>query len=305
MQNDVFEKARRFMYRNARPLDLARFRYHFENGSREDVMQVLACYQNEDGGLGYAVEADCWNPHSTQLHTSTAAEIIRQIDWQDGEHPVIQGMLEWCESGRDFNGKTWNLLPNSNNDYPHAPWWHTESRSTCHADYNGTAQLAGFIVRYAKQDSDVCRLGVRIANEAIEALDENTINDQHVTACYIRMANLFEKAGMKDKIPFDCLKKKLKTAVNKLIDRDESHWNGYVCMPSVFIDSPSSEYYPGNEEAVKKECAFRMERQLEDGSWNIPWSWEKFPEEWAISKNWWRGQVILENLMFLKAFGKI
>ena len=36
----VFEKAREFMYRNARPLDLARFQYHFEGGSKENVMRT-------------------------------------------------------------------------------------------------------------------------------------------------------------------------------------------------------------------------------------------------------------------------
>lgn len=44
--NPVFEKARAFLYRNARPLDLALFRYFFENGPQEDVMRALAAYQN-------------------------------------------------------------------------------------------------------------------------------------------------------------------------------------------------------------------------------------------------------------------
>ena len=50
----AFEKARLFVYRNARPLDLARFQFHFENGSKEAVMNALLCYQNEDGGCGHA-----------------------------------------------------------------------------------------------------------------------------------------------------------------------------------------------------------------------------------------------------------
>ena len=62
MINITFKKAREFMYRNARPLDLARFQYHFENGSKEAVINALSYYQNEDGGFGHAVEADCWNP---------------------------------------------------------------------------------------------------------------------------------------------------------------------------------------------------------------------------------------------------
>ena len=46
---NVFEKAREFIYRNARPLDLTRFQYHFENGSKEAVMNALSYYQNADG----------------------------------------------------------------------------------------------------------------------------------------------------------------------------------------------------------------------------------------------------------------
>lgn len=37
----TFEKAREFMDRNARALDMARFQYHFENGSKENVVTVL------------------------------------------------------------------------------------------------------------------------------------------------------------------------------------------------------------------------------------------------------------------------
>lgn len=91
--NFTFEKARTFMYRNARPLDLARFQYHFENGSKQNVMNVLSYYQNEDGGCGHAIEADCWNPNSTPLHTGGASDIIREIDFTERNHPLIQGLL--------------------------------------------------------------------------------------------------------------------------------------------------------------------------------------------------------------------
>ena len=54
MNYSVFERAKAFMYRNARPLDMARFQYHFEGGSREAVLQALSYYQNADGGFGQA-----------------------------------------------------------------------------------------------------------------------------------------------------------------------------------------------------------------------------------------------------------
>ena len=43
----VFEKAKEFIYRNARPLDFARFAYHFENGSLHAVLDALAFYRRE------------------------------------------------------------------------------------------------------------------------------------------------------------------------------------------------------------------------------------------------------------------
>ena len=302
--NTTFEKARAFMYRNARPLDLARFQYHFENGSKEAVLNILSYYQNEDGGFGHAVEADCWNPNSIPLHSNTASEIIREIDVMDSQQPVIQGLLKWYASGEHFNGKSWEITVESNNDYPHAPWWHTESVSSCHTDYNGTAQIAGFIARYADKGSDIFKLGVRIANEAIEALSPDEIRDMHTCACYMRMAELFEKGKATESIPFDELKEKLHKSINKLIVTDTSKWSGYVCQPSCFINSKESEYYLANKEIADYECGHIINTQLADGSWNIGWTWGgNYPDEWAISKNWWKGQWIIQNLLYLKGFG--
>lgn len=59
----VFEKARKYIYRQARPLDFARWQYHFENGTKENVLVALSMYQNNDGGFGHGLESDCFNPN--------------------------------------------------------------------------------------------------------------------------------------------------------------------------------------------------------------------------------------------------
>jgi len=305
MMQTVFEKAKAFIYRNARPLDLARFQYHFENGSKESVLQALSFYQNEDGGCGHAVEADCWNPDSIPLHSNTASDILREIGWEDKFHPFVQGLLKYYESGKDFNGHTWAITVESNNDYPHAPWWHTESESSCHTDYNGTAQIAGFLVRYADENSDAFRLGIRVAKEAIAALSPDEIMDMHTCTCYIRMLELVEQGKAEHLIPHQELKEKLHASVNKLIERDKTKWSAYMCKPSQFMMSRESMFYPDNREIAEYECEFIKNTQLPDGSWDIPWSWNNFPEEWAISKNWWKGTNIVLNLLYLKGFGAL
>lgn len=301
---DTFEKARAFMYRNARPLDLARFQYHFEGGSRENVLRVLGYYQNEDGGFGHAVEADCWNPNSTPLHSSSAGEIIREIGLEDRSHPLIRGLINYYTSGKDFDGKHWAITVESNNIYPHAPWWNMDSADGCHTDYNGTAQIAGFLIFYGERDSKAFRLGIRVANEALRALLSDDLDDMHTCASYIRMMEYIEKADAKEFVDYDALNHGLHRAVKNLITSDKTQWGAYVCKPSNFFRSRDSEFYAENKEMADYECEFIKSTQHKDGSWDIPWSWADYPQEWAIAKRWWKGNNIVQNLLYLKGMGR-
>ena len=87
-------QARNFVYRNARPLELARWKYLFEGGSREEVLTALASYQNGDGGFGHALAPECWNPDSSPIQTWAAAEILREIGFEEKDNPIIQGILK-------------------------------------------------------------------------------------------------------------------------------------------------------------------------------------------------------------------
>lgn len=111
---EPFEKARQFIYQNARPLELARWQVHFENGSREAVLQALQVYQNEDGGFGHGLEPDNWNPNSTPIATWAACSILREINCLDAKNPIIQGILRYLSSGKDFSEeKWWNQVPST------------------------------------------------------------------------------------------------------------------------------------------------------------------------------------------------
>lgn len=305
--NQTLKKARTFIYRNARPLDLARWQYHFEGGSKEAVLTSLAAYQNEDGGFGHALEPDAWNPNSSPIQTWTATEILREIDFTDNTHPIIQGILSYLASGKDFDGKFWYNTVRSNNDYPHAPWWHTDSNSTCHNSYNPTACLAGFIVRFADRDSDLYRLGCRIAKEAYDAyFEQDLLGDMHTAACYIRLWQYCDETGMVDVIDLTALKERLREQVQHSITKNTAEWKtGYICKPSQFFNTRSSIFYSDNRDIADYECDFIIKSQLDDGCWNIPWGWNGYPEEWSISKNWWKGNGAILNMLYLKGFGKL
>ena len=105
--SEIFDLSRQFIYRGARPLDFARWRFHFEGGPKTDVLEALSHYQNGDGGFGHALEPDCWNPFSSPLQTWAATEILHEIGFFDSAHPLVQGILRYLESGKDFNGHHW------------------------------------------------------------------------------------------------------------------------------------------------------------------------------------------------------
>jgi len=98
----------------------------------------------------------------------------------------------------------------------------------------------------------------------------------------------------------------LRAAAVKWAGTDTAAWEtDYVCKPSQLISSRDSAFYPAIETNAEYECDFIVRTQLADGSWAIPWGWSAYPEEWAVSKNWWKAHGILIHLLYLRGFGRL
>ena len=295
------QQARQFIYKNARPLDIARWKYFFENGSKEEVLKALSVYQNEDGGFGSALEPDCWNPNSAPVQTWVATEIIREIELDDQEHPVIQGILKYLSSKKNFDGHTWDNTVASNNDYPHAPWWRFDPNQD--RSYNPTACLIGFILKYGKEDSELFNRACILAKEAYSYLKEKfPLESMHTVSCFVELYEYMKEGQVQGLIDMAQFKALLQKQIQHVITYDTSKWRiEYVCKPSLFISSPKSDFYEENKDICDDECEFILNTQESDGTWKITWSWEAYPEQWSISKNWWKSDQIIKNLKYVKA----
>ena len=295
------EKAREFIYQNARPLDFARWRYLFEDGKREDVLRILAAYQNEDGGFGHGLEADCLNPDSSPVQTWAATEILREVGLCDAEHPIIRGILRYLASGKDFDGHLWaNVIP-SNNDYPHAPWWSYMPGQAC--SYNPTASFVGFILRYEHPDSALYADALRLASEAWDFFRANyPLDSMHTVSCFAELYTYLRECGQTAGIDMKAFENLLGQQIAHVLTADTSVWaTEYVCKPSLFIASHDSVFYPENQALCDFECDFISNTQQADGTWNVTWEWGSYPEEWQVSKNRWKSDPIIKNVKFYKA----
>jgi hypothetical protein len=305
LTNQDYQKIKDWIYRNGRMLDVARWKYHFEGGSKEVVLEALCAYQNQDGGFGHALEADSWNPNSSPIQTFAATEILKEIEFSQQDHPLIQGILKYLDSGSDFREGLWLNTILSNNDYPHAPWWYTGNDSTSNTDYNPTAGLSGFGLRYADSNSRLYKKCLKIAMQAIEKyIKGEFLNDMHTVLCYLRLMEYIESAGVLKPINITVLHKKLTKQIKMSITNDINSWKtNYICKPSQFFNTPDSAFYKDNKEMADFECQYIMNFRNPEGVWDIHWEWSDYPEEWGVSKNWWKGNLVIQNMLYLKNFG--
>lgn len=296
-----YTQAKNFIYKNARPLDLARWKYLFEGGSQEDVLTALAAYQNNDGGFGHALEPDCWNPYSSPIQTWVATEIIHEIGLEDKEHPIVQGLLRYLSSGKDFDGHTWANTILSNNDAPHAPWW--EYVPTAEPSYNPTACLIAFILKFANRESQLFESACDLAKEAYGYFKAHfPMESAHTVFCFVRLYDYLKESDTAILIDLVAFKDLLQKQLQQVITYETDQWaTEYVCKPSLFISSKASDFYEENREICEYECAFIENSQEPDGTWAITWSWADYPEEWSISKNWWKSDWIIKYLTYAKA----
>lgn len=150
-----FKKLHRLVCRGAHPLVFTQWKYAFEGGDPKDVLDVLACYQNEDGGFGYALDANCWNPNSSPFMTSFAINIIDGIHYTftDRNHPILQGILKYLTFSEYATETGWLGMAGipTNNNYSHAPWFHYDS--AIEPDSTDPKNIIEFILKYGEKDS--------------------------------------------------------------------------------------------------------------------------------------------------------
>lgn len=302
---DTFEKAREFIYRKARPLDLARWQYHFENGSKEAVLNALSYYQNEDGGFGHALEADSWNPNSSPIQTWCAIELLRIINFSDNTHPIINGILKYLASGDGFSNHKWTSEIESNNNFPHAFWWDWKADSEY--DYNPTANLAGFIIKFANKNSELFSKACEIAKQSANSLfDRDQVDDGHLLLCFIRLYQCCVETNTTSLFDMDKYSKILYEFISQAISNTDIDW----CCDGVAFEyikaySNDLQSISVSIEKINYIVKYLKDNHKNDGSWNVPWSWNNYVEEWAVSKNWWKAYGVIVNMLFLKRMGKL
>jgi hypothetical protein len=117
---DAVARAAHFFQEHGRDIDRARFAYHFEHRTHDQLLDVLVRYQNADGGFGHGLEPDIEAPDSNPFATELALLICLQAE-VPRDRPLLAGTVAYLERTQDDDGG-WRF---SEAVYAHplAPWF--------------------------------------------------------------------------------------------------------------------------------------------------------------------------------------
>ena len=165
----------KFVLQNARPLELAIYKYFFENKSNQAVVDELLKFQNSDGGFGNALEPDFFNPNSSPIATNDAIITLCRVNALDKDSDFVKGIVRYLESHDSFDEvkKRWLFTIDSNKDYPHAIWW--EKKGDGISGFNPSISLAAFMICYGNRTS----LYEEIVKEGFEYLKSTVYKGLH------------------------------------------------------------------------------------------------------------------------------
>lgn len=290
LSKQSFEEIRRWIYRNARPLDLALWQYNFENGSKEAVLSILSYYQNNDGGFGNSIEPSRRSTESTPYNVWFTVRILRMIDFFDTTHPVYQGIFRYLENTEYKANFGWFFItPGSN--------WDSREHENAFQSIGITAILSGLILRYGDKQSNIYRMAIEYTNMLMEKLSTTKFGDMGIQG-YCKLLEDIEGAGITEKFDYQYLCEKMHDAVwNKIHDKTNDF---FMESPLMFVLSPSSRFYEENKKEVEAALDQIIDQMPASGVWDIPWK-----EASAISENWWKSFEAIEKLLLLKKFGRL
>jgi hypothetical protein len=299
---NLFSKIDIYMNSEARPLERAIFNYYFNDSSADDILDSLETFQNSDGGFGNGIEPDFKLMQSSPMATSIGLRHLSKVDKSDRAQKMIAKAIEYLETSFDCDRNGWYSVPSNDNNYPHAPWWEfREDINMTVIDYsfgNPTAELIGYLYKYKKylNNLDVYLL----INYAIDNLNKRTeFNSEHEIFCYIRMYNALDEEFSNQ------IKDTLKLAVSQLVNINQYQWMNYVPTPLRFINMESKDFFGIEREFIDQNLDYLVDKLEEEGRILPTWQWDKYLEEWEITKTEWMGILTLECLLSLLKFNRI
>lgn len=285
--NEMLVKARTFMFTHARLLERRLFEVHFEGTSPVFVGHVVRAYQNDDGGLGHALEPDIRCAESQPLLTSFGLGALEEAGYRDVEFAI--STCNYLRSVSDENGFV-SFFTDSAYQSPMASHW---INSTISPGINPTAEICG-LLHYQGVENEWLTLATETC---LKVLFDKPPLEAHSLLCAVKLAEYIP-----DKVTAENLLDVIATVLPRarFFKLDVSS-EAYGLTPLHFASKPDSICRPlFTQSQIDNHLEALTKQQLPDGGWPISWE-----APGPASELEWRGRITLEAICRLYDYGVI
>ncbi len=234
-----------------RPLDIARFQYHFENADVSFILDELRKYQNPDGGFGHGLEPDFRNPNSSPIATWVATELLSEIGCWSFQLDIVRDLVTYLYACQEKDESWFRFSIESNNDYPRAIWWNYDPSKKA-GIYNPSAPLYGFLALVADDANAKLKL-----KEIFFRFMEDDDLDMHDLNALVRGVQYALMANMEisDEI-IEKVKQQINIGCKAFIEGSRTD---YVLRPSVFFPNFNFPFFADLIDILQVESKWLME----------------------------------------------
>ncbi|MCD9025442.1 hypothetical protein [Cohnella silvisoli] len=283
-----FEKAANFIWENGRLLERRVFEYIFLGGTKNNVLNAIKAYQNDDGGFGHALEPDLRTPESQPLYTGFALKLL--YDCEIKNEDLTYKVIDYVSKSADLETGIPIILPSSSK-FPRAEHWNNPL--SVEPSISQLTALVGLIrwqgVKHPWLDkaTDIC----------LNVISSRSDDDAHtIASAFILLESLPQI-------------EKIKPLFNKL--SKDLYQSRFFCL-----EAPPQQYgltpleiapVPNSycrsifsDKTIMDHLKVLVSQQDEDGGWPILWE-----PPGGIALNEWRAYRTLMNLKTLNAYNMI
>ncbi len=283
-----FEKASNFIWKNGRLLERRVFEFVFLGGTKNNILNAIKAYQNDDGGFGHALEPDLRTPESQPLYTGFALRLMYDCNIKDID--LANKVCDYVSQHADLETGIPIILPSSSK-FPRAEHWNNPL--SVQPSISQLPGLVGLIrwqgVKHPWIDkaTDIC----------LNDISSRKYDDAHtISSAFWLLESLPQTDYIKSL--FNKLSKDLFQARFFIL---EAPSQSYGLIPLEIAPSPDSycrNIFSG--ETIMDHLKVLESQQGEDGGWPIQWE-----PPGGIAKNEWRAHKTLMSLITLKAYNMI
>jgi len=297
------EKARAYLYTQARPVEAALYAYLFEGASNDAVVTALVPYQNPDGGFGHGFEPDFRLDASSALCTTFALQTLTAAQVAKSS-PMVRDALRYFQQSYDPALSTWPLIPRHDNTAPRAPWWNDSDDAPKNGDtfrVNPLAEILGDFFRYGEGDAPAWLMP--LLHDVTDYLSGRPVgklgDDELCAMVLVDSPNLPEAQRA-------ALLSTLLPITEQHVQRTPDAWANYGLQPYQIAVSPTSPFLPVVADVIDANLDYLITCQGDDGAWQPTWSWfGQYPDIWLTAEREWKGILTLHILQALRNFGRL